>query len=585
MTDASARRINEHGVAVGDGGAPNGTGHPLRWRPPYTSADRLPKLGGSAWHSGAWAAGNNDRGDIVGSTMRGRLTPDKRDYGGVDARFHLPVTHVVAWAPQPRRLDEAGPMSHAFDVNNAGRAVGFADVDALQRTMAAYWSLDDGRVHVMGSPVPGTDRATAYGVSEGGWAAGATETFISDEELLFHAFVWTGSGELLMLPGAENAWDETDSIAHGVSDVRDEVTGRSAAGRRRPAHGVALRVPHRHCGRAGRVMTARTRCGALLLAARLLATPRGGPRTSQAAGDTIVVTTTIQAAVDAADPGDTVLVPGGDVRRDRQRHRARHHHPRLPRCGARRRRAGLQFGIRVRSLDGSRLDGFTLDGLTIRGYTRSGSQVSGVDNFRLTGTSYLDNPLYGLFPVRCSHGRVDHNYVSGSFDSGVYVGQCSDVVVDHNVAHDNTIGLEVELSTRIVVEDNVSTDNAIGALVQISPLRPVKVTQDVLVRRNVLSGNNRPNTITEGVPGRAARRRRDRQRRRRRRADHRQRGLRQPQRRGRSGEPACRGRWPSTRPSTPPRTAARCGATSPAATGSTPTHAWRRSREPTWSGT
>ena len=124
-----------------------------------------------------------------------------------------------------------------------------------------------------------------------------------------------------------------------------------------------------------------------------------------------------------------------------------------------------------------------------------------MDNFRLTGTRYLDNPLYGLFPVRCTHGRVDHNYVSGSFDSGVYVGQCSDVLVDHNVAHDNTIGLEVELSTRIIVEDNVSTDNAIGALVQISPLRPVKVTQDVLVRRNVLSGNNRPNTITEGFLG------------------------------------------------------------------------------------
>lgn len=232
---ASARRINEHGVAVGDGGAANGTGHPLRWRPPYRSADRLPKLGGSAWHTGAWAAGNNDHGDIVGSTFRGRLTPDKRDYGGVDARFHLPVMHVVAWAPQPRRLDEAGPQSHAFDVNNAGRAVGFADIDTLQRTMAAYWSLDDGRVHVMGSPVPGTDRAVAYGVSVGGWASGATDTFISDEEVLFHAFVWTGGGELLMLPGAEAAWDEIDSIAHGVSDVRDEVTGRSEVdGTRRP---------------------------------------------------------------------------------------------------------------------------------------------------------------------------------------------------------------------------------------------------------------------------------------------------------------------------------------------------------------
>ena len=84
-------------------------GHPLRWRPPYTSADRLPKLGGSAWHSGAWAAGNNDHGDIVGSTLRGRLTPDKRDYGGVDARFHLPVTHVVAWTPQPRATRRGRP--------------------------------------------------------------------------------------------------------------------------------------------------------------------------------------------------------------------------------------------------------------------------------------------------------------------------------------------------------------------------------------------------------------------------------------------------------------------------------------------
>jgi len=158
----------------------------------------------------------------------------------------------------------------------------------------------------------------------------------------------------------------------------------------------------------------------------------------------------------------------------------------------------LSFGIRVRSLDGSRLDGFTLDGLTVRGYTRSGVQVSGVDHFRLTGTAYVDNPLYGLFPVRCTQGRVDHNEVSGSLDSGVYVGQCSDVLVDHNIAHFNTIGLEIELSSHVVVEDNVSTENAIGAMVQISPLRPVKVTDDVLVRRNVLSGNNQPNTIADG---------------------------------------------------------------------------------------
>ena len=231
-----------------------------------------------------------------------------------------------------------------------------------------------------------------------------------------------------------------------------------------------------------------------LLSATLVAIPG----TSQAAGNTIVVTTTIQAAVDAADPGDTVVVPAGTYAES-----VVVTEPGITIRGPRNAvldgtGLGLQFGIRVRSLDGSRLDGFTLDGLTIRGYTRFGSQVSGVDNFRLTGTKYVDNPLYGLFPVRCSHGRVDHNYVSGSFDSGVYVGQCTDVVVDHNVAHGNTIGLEVELSSRVVVEDNVSTDNAIGALVQISPGRAIKVTQDVVVRNNILSGNNQPNTVTEG---------------------------------------------------------------------------------------
>ena len=137
--------------------------------------------------------------------------------------------------------------------------------------------------------------------------------------------------------------------------------------------------------------------------------PGGRPGASHAAGDTIVVTTTIQAAVDAADPGDTVLVPAGiyaetvNVTEPGITIRGSHGAV-LDGSGL-----GLQFGIRVRSLDGSRLDGFTLEGLTIRGYTRYGSQVSGVDNFRLTGTRYLDNPLYGLFPVRCSHGRVDHN--------------------------------------------------------------------------------------------------------------------------------------------------------------------------------
>jgi len=251
-------------------------------------------------------------------------------------------------------------------------------------------------------------------------------------------------------------------------------------------------------------MRGRPRLTVALAGAAVLAVLAAAPATSRAESDTVVVTTTIQAAVDAAGVGGTVVVPAGTYRESIDVRT-----PGLTITGSHGAvldgsATGLLYGIRVRSLDGSRIEGFTLDGLTVRGYRRYGVQVSGVDHFRLTGTRYVDNPLYGLFPVRCTAGRVDHNTVSGSFDSGVYVGQCTDVLVDHNVAHGNTIGLEVELSRRVVVEDNVSTENAIGAMVQISPGRPVTVTEDVVVRRNVLSGNNEPNTVTpdEGLLGR-----------------------------------------------------------------------------------
>jgi parallel beta-helix repeat protein len=222
------------------------------------------------------------------------------------------------------------------------------------------------------------------------------------------------------------------------------------------------------------------------------------PDAARAAGVNIPVTTSIQAAVDAAQPGDTVLVPPGIYRESVMVSKPGITITGPPDAVLDGSDSGLMFGIRVRTADGSRLDGFTLNGLTIKGFSRSGIQLSGVDDFRLTGTAYVDNPLYGLFPVRCSQGRVDHNAVSGSFDSGVYVGQCSDVRVDHNVAHGNTIGVEIELSTHVVVEDNVSTANAIGAVVQISPLRPVKSTDDVVIRGNTLAGNNQPNTVADG---------------------------------------------------------------------------------------
>jgi parallel beta-helix repeat protein len=210
----------------------------------------------------------------------------------------------------------------------------------------------------------------------------------------------------------------------------------------------------------------------------------------------ITVTTTIQAAVDEARPGDTIRVPPG-VYREAVTVDA----PGLTMTGGQDAvlegdGLGASVGIRVASADGSRLDGFTLAGMVIRDFGSVGVMLDRVDNFRLTGTSYVDDGEYGLFPIRSS-GRADHNTVTGADDTGLYVGQSSHVDLDHNVASDNTIGIEVELSTVVTVADNITTGNTVGIVVQIMPGRPLTTTEDVTVTGNLVSANNRPNDVTD----------------------------------------------------------------------------------------
>ena len=229
------------------------------------------------------------------------------------------------------------------------------------------------------------------------------------------------------------------------------------------------------------------------------------------AGDTIVVTTTIQAAVDAAQPGDTILVPPGTYRESVLVNKS--HLTITGSPAAVIDAEGFPTGIRVGtgriSRDGPvptcpplAVEGFTLKGLTITHGGFSGVFLVGVDGYHLTGTRYVDNPVYGPFPVCSRNGLIDFNHVVGggstvgpSLDTGIYVGDDDQVTVRNNLVTNYVIGVVVENTIHATVQDNLLKGNTAGVYVAVLPDHPRPFTDDVVVERNQVIRNNLPNPV------------------------------------------------------------------------------------------
>jgi hypothetical protein len=171
---------------------------------------------------------------------------------------------------------------------------------------------------------------------------------------------------------------------------------------------------------------------------------------------------TIQAAVDAAKPGDLVLVAPGV------------YHEAVIVCTADLTIRGEDRNTTI--LDGQSLlaNGFTvladnviLENMTAHHYVGNGFFWTDQTGYRGSFLTAYDNGFYGIYAFGSRLGEFDDDYASGSPDSGIYIGQCGpcQAVITHVKAEWNAIGYSgTNASGPILIENSEWAHNGAGVV-------------------------------------------------------------------------------------------------------------------------
>ncbi|NIW35419.1 MAG: hypothetical protein GWN32_02365 [Gemmatimonadetes bacterium] len=210
----------------------------------------------------------------------------------------------------------------------------------------------------------------------------------------------------------------------------------------------------------------------------------------------------IQSAIDAAEAGDRIFVRPGVYREA-----LRIEKPDIALVGLGRRIGSSGAAVVVIEDPGDEENGIYVDGngdgvelvnLTIRGFEENGALLYGVDGFLLSELIAEDDGEYGLFPVHSQNGVIERSVASGHSDTGIYVGQSTDVVIRDSRAFGNVNGFEIENSSRIQAFGNEAFGNTAGFLVVLLPGLPVKASSDILLENNYSHDNDLPNFADHG---------------------------------------------------------------------------------------
>ena len=202
---------------------------------------------------------------------------------------------------------------------------------------------------------------------------------------------------------------------------------------------------------------------------------------------------TIQDAVDAAEPGDLILVEPGtyeeavNVETDELTIRGTDRNEVILDGGFE-----LDNGIRVVGAGG-----VAIENMTARNYTTNGFFWTGVDGYRGSYLTTYRTGDYGIYAFDSVKGLIEHSYTSGSPDAGVYIGQCypCDAVIDDVVSEYNGLGYSgTNSGGNLLIVNSTFRFNRAGIVPNSGSYELCYPERDTTIVGNLVYSNNQPDT-------------------------------------------------------------------------------------------
>lgn len=202
---------------------------------------------------------------------------------------------------------------------------------------------------------------------------------------------------------------------------------------------------------------------------------------------------TIQAAVDAADAGDLVLIAPGTyneevvVTKDD-----------IVIRGVDRNEVVLDGKFDLRNgIEIIGASGVAVENMTAMNYRRNGFVWTGATGYRGSYLTAWRNADYGIYALDSVGGVFEHSYAAGSTDAGFYIGQCypCDAVVTDVVSEYNALGYSgTNAGGNLFVIDSTFRFNRMGIVPNSGTYERCYPQRETVIAGNLVYSNNQIDT-------------------------------------------------------------------------------------------